>query len=278
VLSVLSAPRFLRLSLLLLFLTLPGRASAAPAPVQPDASWTALANSRPQDVLRWLKPGNGSREERLAWAAARIGAQPVADDNLRAAEAVLVELERGQDDIAAQAAYLRARIHQLHLTQPDFAQAAGLYQALFERQPRSHWAQLGLVKLGLLKLYVLPETTAPGADRLAAAEALLGRIQEPLLQRDLHLQIGQAGVVLKQPLERFLPHLVAADRIGGIGGTAREDLIVQVGVLSLRAGRWAQAKEYFERYLAEYPTNVRAFTIRKKLEEANGHLAKGGGA
>jgi hypothetical protein len=125
----------------------------------------------------------------------------------------------------------------------------------------------------LIKLYVLPDTIEPGADRLAVAERLLVRITEPLLRRDLHFQIGKAGVVLHQPLERFLPHLVAADRIGGVSGTAREDLIVQIGVLSERAGNWAQAKEYFERYLQEYPTNVRAFTVRNKLEAAERRLA-----
>lgn len=207
-----------------------------------------------------------------------MGAQPASDANMREAEAVLAELERGTDDLAAQAAYLRARIYQLHLNEPDFPKAALLYSQLAERLPQNHWAQLGLVKLGLLKLYVLPEVTDPTADRLAAAEALLPRIQEPLLRRDLDLQIGQAGVVLHQPQSRFLPHLIAADRVGGITGNAREDLIVQIGVLSERAGDLVLARKYFERYLADYPTNVRAFTIRQKLAAANLKLGQGGGS
>lgn len=197
---------------------------------------------------------------------------------MREAEAVLAELEQGQDDIAAEAAYLRARIYQLHLNEPDFPKAAQLYSALAARQPQSHWAQLGLVKLGLLKLYLLPDSSDPAADRLASAEALLPRIQEPLLRRDLDLQIGQAGIVLRQPQARFLPHLIAAERAGGITGNAREDLIVQIGVLSERGGDWARAREYFERYLADYPTNVRAFAIRKKLDEVNHRFAKEGSA
>src|ERR1019366_155425 len=168
--------------------------------------------------------------------------------------------------------------YQLHMNEPDFPKAAKLYTELAGRQPHSHWAQLGLVKLGMLKLYLLPDSSGSAADRLAAAEALLPRIQEPLLRRDLDLQIGQAGIVLHQSLTRFLPHLIAAERVRGIRGTAAEDLIVQIGVLSERGGDWMRAREYFQRYLAQYPTNVRAFTIRRKLDEVNRRLAKEGGA
>ncbi len=261
-----------------LILVWPLLAVGAAAPAGPDRAWSALADNRPQDVLRQLRRDADSRADRLAWAAARIGAQPATDANMREAEAVLAELESGTDELAAEAAYLRARIYQLHLNEPDFAQAAQLFAELARRRPESHWAQLGLVKLGLLKLYLLPDLTDPGSDRLAAAEALLPRIHEPLLRRDLELQIGQAGIVLHQPQARFLPHLIAAAQTGGITGTAREDLIVQIGVLSERAGDWARAREYFERYLAEYPTNVRAFTIRKKLGEVSHRLAQEGGA
>ena len=253
-------------------------AAGAAAPADLDPAWTALANSRPQDVLRLLRRDASARAERLAWAAGRIGTQPASDASMREAEAVLAELALGPDEIAAEAAYLRARIYQLHLSEPDFPKAAQLYAELAARQPRSHWAQLGLVKLGLLKLYLLPDTTDPAADRLAPAEALLRRISEPLLRRDLDLQIGQAGIVLHQPLARYLPHLIAAEQVGGITGTAGEDLIVQIGVLSERGGDWARAREYFERYLANYPTNVRAFTIRKKLDAVNHRLAQEGGA
>ena len=114
-----------------------------------------------------------------------------------------------------------------------------------------------------------PDHAIPGG---LPTEALLAQVEIPALQRDLHLQIGQAGIELKQPLKRLLPHLVAADRVGGISGTAHEDLIVQIGVLSLRAGLPAQAKDYFERYLAEYPDNVRAWTIKRQLADAEQQL------
>ncbi len=239
--------------------------------------WQAIADLRITDAQRDLKKAPQDRSTTLAEAVTLIARQPATDGNMHEAEQKLLPLSDGTDEIADQAAYLQARIYQIHLQQPDYAKAAELYTALAARRPQSHWAQLGLVKLALLKLYVLPDSAAAGADRLAPAEALLPQIHEPLLQRDLHLQIGQAGVILKQPLPRFVPHLATAARIGGITGTAREDLIVQVGELSRRAGFLAQAKEFFELYLREYPTNVRAYSAKERLKDIDRQLAAAAG-
>lgn len=253
-------------------LALSGSVFAAPQARMDDA-WRALADGRERDALRALGGDLATRAAQLAQAAAVMSQQPATDQNMRTAEAVFIELAKGDDPVAEEAAYLRARIWQLHYLQPDPAKAAELYQDLATRRPQSHWAQLGLVKLGLLKLYALPDPAA-GADRLAPAEALLTRIHEPALQRDLHLQIGQAGVALRQPLLRLIPHLVAADQIGGIGATAYEDLIIQIGELSLRAGLLDQSKVYFTRYLREYPAALRTFAVQKRLEETERQLAQ----
>lgn len=245
-------------------------AAAAPA----EKAWSEILDSDPKRVLKQPAGAYAPRETQLAEGVAWMSLQPATDDNMAKAERILARLAEGDDAIAAQAGYLQGRLWQLHYLQPDYAKAAGFYAKLAERQPQSHWAQLGLVKLAMLKLYVLPEK----GDRIAAAEAILQRVHERDLQRDLHLQIGQAGVVLKQPIPRFLSHLVAADEIGGVSGTAREDLIVQIGELSFRAGLKAQAKTYFERYLREYPDNVRAYAVRERLAEINGEPAQQGGA
>ena len=141
-----------------------------------------------------------------------------------------------------------------------------LYRALAERHPESHWAQLGLVKLGLLVLYTLPEPAAP-AERIAAATALLARIHEEKLQRDLHLQIAHAGTFYEQPLDTVLPHLIEVNRIGGLVGQVPEDLAIELGELSLRAGHYAQARAYFEAYLRDFTPNLRSVTVRQRLED-----------
>lgn len=261
-----------RLTLILSLAAALGGTVCAAAPAKLDEAWRALSDSRDRDALRALGGDRSTRAAQLAYAATVMSEQPSTDQHMHEAEGFFIELAKGDDAIADEAAYLRARLWQLHYSTPDPAKAAELYRELAARRPQSHWAQLGLVKLGLLKLYALPEPGA--ADRLAPAEALLARIHEPALQRDLHLQIGQAGVILRQPLRRLIPHLVAADRIGGIGATAYEDLVIQIGELSLRAGLLEQSQAYFQRYLHEYPAALRTFAVQKRLEETERQLAQ----
>lgn len=263
------------LCFLFLLLSAPG-GRAAPAPAA--AAWNDIADSKAKLALVKLgRAGSSDRAVQLARATATLDDQPVGEGDLRRAEAALAQLAQGNDEIAEQAAYLQARIWQLHLAQPDYARAAELYRALAERSPHSHWAQLGLVKLALVQLYALPEPAEP-AERLAAAAALLPRVTEPTLHRDLQLQLGQAGIFFKQPLPGIIAHLIAADRIGGTPGAAGEDLVLQIGELSLRAGDYATSKEYFERYLRDYEVNPRCFTVKEKLQQiaARQTAAKGG--
>ncbi|GIL00061.1 MAG: hypothetical protein BroJett029_42690 [Alphaproteobacteria bacterium] len=259
--------RSVLLIVLLFPLTLPA--------VTPAEAWRALADSRPQDVLRMLRSLPAGRETQLIRALALMHRQPVTDEALRQAEILLVSLAAGEDDFALQAHFLQARLHQVHYAQPDPARAAELYAALAARQPGSRWAQLARVKLALLQLYVLPTPAGPEA-RLQAAEAELARLAEPALQRDLHLQIGLAGLHHGLPPARVLPHLLAADRIGGVPGVAQEDLVLQIGELSLRVGDFATARAYFERYLRDYAVNPRCFTVRHRLRELEARAAAEG--
>lgn len=243
------------------------------------AVWQKIADSRSRLALVQLGDGGAeeARASQLARATSQLDDQPVTDDGLRQTEEILIELAKGDDELADQAAYLQARIYQIHFSRPVPEKAAELYRALAEKHPQSHWAQLGLVKLALLQLYALPEPAGP-VVRLAATEKLLSRITEQGLQRDLHLQLGLAEVFYKQPLAGVVKHLLAADRIGGVAGQAGEDLVVQIAELSMRDGQDAQARVYFERYLREYPVSGRCFTVRVRLKALDDRaaVAKGG--
>ena len=142
-----------------------------------------------------------------------------------------------------------------------------------ERWPGSHWAQLGLVKLGLVKLFALTEPLDVG-QRFAEVDALLSQIEEPTLRRDLQLQMGWAGLFHQRALDDVLPYLIEADKVGGMLGITPEDLLIQIGELSFRAGHLAQAKSYFERFLREVSSNTKRFNVRQQLAAVNEAIAK----
>ena len=236
------------------------------------AAWELVGRHLANDALAGLQAqrAHGGREAAFAEAVVRMDSQPVTEAGLKQVEAQLTELARGDDEIAAASAYLIGRLYQAHYFTPDYGRAAQEYERLAARSPGSYWAQLGLVKLALVRLFLLPEPAEPAA-RVAAAEALLPRIHRPELQRDAHIVMGRAGLFHGQPLDAVLSHLVEADRIGGLAMLKRGELQIQIGELSRRAGRWEQARIYFQRFVDENDVDGRVHTVKVKLAEIAAH-------
>ena len=236
------------------------------------AAWELVGRHQANDALAGLeKPrGGDDREAAFARAVVQMDAQPVTGAGLKRVAEQLAGLADGGDEIAAASSYLLGRLYQAHFFTPDYARAARQYAQLAERSPASYWAQLGLVKLILLELYVLPEPAEPAA-RIAAAEAQLARITLPDLQRDAHIVIGRARLFHGQPLDTVLAHLLAADRIGGLTGLKRVEFQLQIAELSLREKKWEQSRVYFQRFLEENAVDGRIYTVKAKLAEIAAH-------
>ena len=231
-----------------------------------STAWELVAQHLPRDALARLgkNAAPADREAAFVRAVIQMDSQPASDLRLQHVVAELTELARGNDEVAFASAYLVGRIWQVHFFTPDPARAAQAYATLAGQHPGTYWAQLALVKLALLKLYVLPEPTTPEA-RIAEVESFLAQVTEPDLQRDLQLVIGRARLFHRLP--GVLPHLLAAAQAGGLMGQIRADLQVQVAELSRREGNLEQAKDYFQQFLAENEVDGRVYTVRMKLAE-----------
>lgn len=240
------------------------------------AAWELVGRHLANDALAGLKTSReqGSREAAFAEAVVRMDSQPVTVEGLRQVEARLSNLARGDDEIADASAYLIGRIYQAHFFTPDYPRAAQEYERLAAKHPGSYWAQLGLVKLVLLKLYMLPEPGEPAAS-FAAVEALLARLTVPELRRDAHIVIGRAGLYRERPMDGVLAHLLEADRLGGLAGVRRGELQLQIGELSRREGHWEQARVFFQRFIDENEVDARVYTVKAKLAEIAAHQAAG---
>lgn len=215
------------------------------------------------------------RNRELAQAVVRAVQPPTSDEKLAAAERQLLALGEGTDDIAAAALYFAGRLRQVHFAQPDPVAAAKLYRTLAARQPASHWAQLGLVKLAVLTLYVLPEPAAT-ADRFVAAEGLLAGVHEPDLRRDLLIALGRTRLFYGQPLPAVLADLRAADAIGGLNGLVEGNFLMQLAELSFRAGEWREARAVYQRFLKSNAIDPRVFAVQRRLEEIAARLGEPG--
>jgi len=242
-------------------------ATLARANETPDAVWRLLAGNLPGEAAVALKsaPPAEPRARALAEAVVLTARQPLTDERLLEAERRLESLATVPDEVGAAALYLNGRLHQLHFSTPDYAEAARHYRRLAERQPASPWAQLGLVKLALLTLHVLPEDAAP-ADRIASAEALLPRVTLPPLRRDLLIVLARARLFHEVGMERARFDLLAADAIGGLTGLAEADVVLQIGELSFRAGDDTRAGEYFRRFLKSNDADPRVYTVEQRLK------------
>jgi len=253
-----------RVALPLLFLLCLPAAASSDAPA--GDVWRLLAGNLPGEAaaaLRQAAPAD-PRQRALAEAVILVARQPLTDERLREAERRLNDLAAEADETGAAALYLAGRLHQLHYTTPNFPRAAAYYRQLADAQPDSAWAQLGLVKLALLTLHVLPEPAAP-VDRLSAAEALLARVVEPVLRRDLLIVLGRARLFYELDPERARADLLAADAIGGLTGLAEADLALQIGELSFRAGDDERAERYFGRFLQSNDADPRVYAVEQRL-------------
>ncbi len=244
-----------------------------------DQVWTYATTSQPIEARNILDDLEGldPRVETLAHTVLDMSRAPLSETQWADIEPVLAELAQGDDEVAARALYLQARMYQIQQLKPDYVRSTELYLELNQRWPGSHWSQLGLVKLGLVKLYALPEPLDV-EERFTEVDALLAQITEPTLRRDLHLQMAWAGLFHQRQLDDVLPHLIAADKIGGMMGITPEDVMIQIGELSFRAGHLEQSKQYFERFLREVPSNNKRYNVRMRLKEVDDALAEQEGA
>ncbi len=208
-----------------------------------------------------------ARAARFGRAVALLDLHPVTAAQLQEARGIFTSLAySGADDVAQGARFFLGRIAQHHAVVPDLAEADRQFRQLITEHGDSLWAQTALSRLALLELYAL-RPTAPAAERVAAAEQLLGQARAPAAACELHYVIANAILFHRLPDAGALKHFVAAERLGRLGWNERREVLVQIGELSRLAGDEAQAAEYYRKFLTENPRDQRAYLIRERLEK-----------
>lgn len=255
-----------------LLLLLPVAASAADL----AAGWRAVGDYRADEALQIFSAAMASsdaaaaREARLGRGIALLAKQPVTAGQVDEARRIFTELaDSGGDDPALGARFFLGRIAQHHQERPDPAEAARQYRRLIAEHEHSVWAQSALSRLALLQLYAL-EPAQGAAQRVAETEQLLARAHVPEAEGELHIALAEAIFFYRLPVQAALPHLLAAERLGGFDRVGRADVLIQIAELSRFAGQREQAAKYYRLFLKENPRDTANYTARRHLAEVEG--------
>lgn len=250
---------------LLLALAWPGRAADL------AAGWAALADYRAEEALRIFTAAAKAadpavvRLAELGRGVTLLALQPVSQAQIEQARSILSALTENQADEAALGAWFYlARIAQHHRAQAEPAEAARCYRRLLELAPDSAWAQSALGRLALLELYA-PDGRGTLEQRFARVSDLLGLARTPEARCDLHWLMAEAVAFHRLPEARALPHLIAAEETGRLDVVTRPDVLVQIAELARRTGEAASAREYYLRFLRDYPRDNRDYLVRQRL-------------
>jgi len=236
------------------------------------AAWRELAagnfrEARATFVQVRAKQPAAIRETQMGEAVALLNLQPVTATNREAARRLCAEVASANPENVwtLQARYFLGRIAELHTTPADLSGAAAHYEWLFTRHPDSEWGQVALVKFAIVQLQepVAPDETHRRYRRLVALESTLA---EASARRDFHLVLGAACLQHEFGLEEALRHLLTADAAGVRQPIRAATVLIQIAELSRKLGRLAQARTYYERFLATAGDgDTRSLLVRERL-------------
>jgi hypothetical protein len=246
-------------------------AAAAPETAA-DQGWEAVQNLMFAEALTLFRNSPaGDRQSvlslRLGEAVAILHRQPTTRKNIDAAQAIFDELirEAPGTDTSLQAAYLKARVTQLHPFEPDPAAAIPLYLEVTRRYPETVLGQFAYVKASGLQLYD-PET----ADEDRPFEAISVNafvISNPDVLRCYHLMMAEASHRLGYDDAFSLKHYIEAYEAGLTKPDLEANVLTRIIVLSQRLGDTETARACAERFLTEFPRDIRVTMIGELLTE-----------
>jgi tetratricopeptide (TPR) repeat protein len=253
----------------LLSLALPALAAAESAPASDDP-WRLMAGLRFSEArAAFSTRADASELDRLGRALSLLGAQPRTDANITEAERLLADLAARATDpaVATRAAYLHARVPHIHRPNPDLAEAARRYLAVFQARPDHLLGQRAYVRHGIVTLFrpLPPEDFSMAFQRFIDGAAAL---DHPDALRDLEwLLVALHERKLQDPAGtlRHLERLLAGP--SPIRELTRLGFLVQAGELARELGDTAKAARYYREFLAGTQRDARVYFIRQRLAE-----------
>ncbi|MEZ5275795.1 MAG: tetratricopeptide repeat protein [Opitutaceae bacterium] len=208
------------------------------------------------------------RERLVGEALTLLNLQPRTEANVSRARSILDGLQKDEaaDEIGILSRYYLGRIAQIHNLTPDPEAAIRIFRNLLDDHPDHLFGQFAGVKWALVYLGTAP-TPEIRLTRLTEIEGIVPLITLPGPAKDLHLFLADGSERYAGDLEQSLRHLIAAGDLGISKRNLRGDVFVRIGEIALALGQTEIALDYFQRFLAEFPRDLRTYTITRKVRE-----------
>jgi len=249
-------------------------AAAAPE-TKVDQGWDAVQNLRFREALTLFRNSpSGNRQSelsaRLGEGVAILHRQPTTRDNIDDSLAIFDQLirEAPGTETSLQAAYLKARLIQLHPFEPDPAAAIPLYQDVTRYYPETVLGQFAFVKASGLQLYD-PET----ADEDRPFESIsreASLLTDPDVRRSYHLMMAEASHRFDYGYAYSLKHYLEAYDAGLTKPDLKANVLTRIIVLSQRLGDIETTRACAEVFLTEFPRDIRTTMIEDLITELDG--------
>ncbi|MET0261650.1 MAG: tetratricopeptide repeat protein [Rariglobus sp.] len=210
------------------------------------------------------------RLNRYGEAIALLNVQPRTQSNIDKAAGILDEVYKAApgDDLGFEARYMLGRVEQSQRSTPDLAKADQIFSELIERNPAHPVAQRAQAKLAIIRLYGQMDE-AERRRRYDTFTAISHKLTDPGAKTQLHLLLGEFAQRFNYGNEEDFAHTLAADKSGVIRRTLRVQVLARIGDLARLTGRKEVARDYYSRFLEQFPRTDRRTTIEGYLADLN---------
>ncbi len=248
-------------------------ASAQDQAEQLDRSWrdaAAMLVDEANAEFRQLaaEESNSSREVRFGEAITLLGVNPKTEAQIDQAAAMLGKLAEAEpaDQFSIPALYYQARIEQLHRFQPDIDAAMKFYEEVRRRDPAHPLADLSLVKLAIIQLAAETDEELV-RKRVPEFQALRKTLASPPARRDLNLILAEVNESRLGDKEAALENILEAQRSGIARNAMQATAFVRTAELASAVGRTDLARDYYEKFIANFPREARLKLVKDRLAE-----------
>ena len=237
-------------------------------------AWEAATNYRYNQAyrafLRLQKTEDLSirREAVFGEALMLLNVQPKTSGNIERARELFegIAEERVDDDLSVQSLYYIGRIYQTHQRVTDYKSSARFFLLAIEREPDHAYGQMAVVRLANVWLYE-PVPKAVKLERYERLRALGGNLTFRPAQRDFNYVAGVACLCFELSPERAMEHLKVLETVEVHQPRSRASLYARIGETARKSGDASTARVYFQKFLDEFPRELRTQLIRDRLNQ-----------